>query len=78
MKTRILLHPDPAGGGAEPTAAQLRAEIDGLKAQLAAAVPGPEADKIRKELADTKKELEALKAAAAAPPDKKGFFPRLF
>jgi ribosomal protein L29 len=72
--TEPVKQPDPV----EPTVAQLKAEVDALKAKLAGTVPAAERDELKKQLADVQAELAALKAAAAAPPSKKGFFPKLF
>lgn len=67
----------------EPTAAQLRQEIEVLKTQLSGMVPGAEATKLKVEIADLRAELAALKAAPPAPKDsldKSGVFrfPKLF
>lgn len=62
----------------QPTVEQLQAEIATLKAKLGAMVPSAEKDALAQELADARKELAALKAAATAPPEKTGFFPKLF
>jgi hypothetical protein len=65
----------------EPTAAQLRSEIEALKVQIAGMVPSKERDQLkldldlaRAELADLREKQKALEA----PPERKGFFPRLF
>lgn len=64
----------------EPTAAQLREEIDRLKAQLAGAVPAAERDALRKELEAAKAELAALKAPPPPPAARPSIirFPKLF
>ncbi len=64
----------------EPTAAQLRAEIESLKAQLSGMVPGAEAEKLKLELAEAREELKDLKALPPPAPAAKseGFFPKLF
>jgi len=65
----------------EPTADQLRVEIDVLKAQLSGMVPGTEANKLKVEIADLRAELAELKKPKTPPEpvhDEKGFFPKLF
>lgn len=77
---RIHFHPEGDGGApAQPTVAQLQAEIAQLKKDLAAAVSPKEHDRVQKMLDASLAELAELKKAPpAAAPDKSGFFPRLF
>lgn len=57
---------------------QAEAEVAALKAKLSKMVPSEEKEALEKDLAAAKEKLAALEAAAAAPPAKSGFFPRLF
>lgn len=62
----------------EPTAAELRAEIDLLKAQISAMVPSAEKTKLEVEIADLRAQLAALKTPPASRTETSGFFPKLF
>ncbi len=70
--------PKPPPAPAEPTVAQLRAEIETLKAQIGAMVPSAERDALKLDLDMARADLAEFKKAAAAPPAKSGFFPKLF
>lgn len=62
----------------EPTAAELKAQIETLRTQISGMVPSKERDQLKLDLDLARAELAELKKAAAAPPDKSGFFPKLF
>ncbi len=62
----------------EPTAAQLRAEIDSLKLKIAGMVDSKERDQLKLDLDLARAELAEFKKPASAPPSKSGFFPKLF
>lgn len=70
--------PTPPPVPAEPTAAQLRAEIDSLKLKIAGMVDSKERDQLKLDLDLARAELAEFKKAASAPPAKSGFFPKLF
>ncbi len=73
---RILLHPEGDGAGAQPTAAELKADMVKLRDELAAlkaagtSTHAAEIEALKKDLADTKAKLEAAEAREkkASPP----------
>ena len=64
----------------EPTAAELKAEIQTLRTKIAGMVPSAERDQLKLDLDLARAELADLKKPKPleADPGQKGFFPKLF